>query len=142
MTSTRNSTWSMAAVICCHQSRPPSMPSRSRQSGTLAASRRSRSCAAKASPSLRAYDRKTRGRVSGRVSVFIDSLLLKAARSSGRGNAAIIRAMQPQLATLDHIHVSVADRTAAEAWYRRVLHLERVERLAFWTADHGPLTLA
>jgi catechol-2,3-dioxygenase len=50
--------------------------------------------------------------------------------------------MQPQLATLDHIHVSVADRTAAEAWYRRVLHLERVERLAFWTADHGPLTLA
>ena len=50
-------------------------------------------------------------------------------------------AMQPQLSTLDHIHVFVADRSAAEAWYGRVLNLKRVERLVFWTADHGPLTL-
>ncbi len=49
--------------------------------------------------------------------------------------------MAPELERIDHIHVFVADRPAAEQWYRRVMGLERTEPLAFWAADGGPLTL-
>ncbi|MBL8207670.1 MAG: VOC family protein [Blastocatellia bacterium] len=50
--------------------------------------------------------------------------------------------MPPTLQHIDHIHVHVADRNAAEAWYQSVLGFTRVEQLAFWAADGGPLTLA
>ena len=51
--------------------------------------------------------------------------------------------MPPSLDRIDHIHVFVSDRTAAERWYQRVLGLERVAALAFWANDpNGPLILA
>ena len=49
--------------------------------------------------------------------------------------------MTPELERVDHIHVFVADRAAAERWYARVLGLERVDALAFWAPEGGPLTL-
>lgn len=49
--------------------------------------------------------------------------------------------MSPSLDTIDHVHVFVSDRAAAEAWYARVLGLVRVPDLAFWAADGGPLTV-
>jgi catechol-2,3-dioxygenase len=48
----------------------------------------------------------------------------------------------PPLAGVDHVHVFVADREAAEAWYAHVLGMARVEELALWAVDGGPLTLA
>lgn len=48
----------------------------------------------------------------------------------------------PRLERIDHIHVYVADRARAEAWYARVMGLRRVEALAFWAPGGGPLTLA
>lgn len=50
--------------------------------------------------------------------------------------------MTPTLQRIDHIHVYVSDRNAAEHWYRSVLGLVRVRELEFWAADGGPLTLA
>jgi catechol 2,3-dioxygenase-like lactoylglutathione lyase family enzyme len=50
--------------------------------------------------------------------------------------------MTPALQGVDHVHVFVADRAAAERWYARVLGLARVPALAFWADDGGPLTLA
>ena len=47
----------------------------------------------------------------------------------------------PGLEAVDHIHVFVADRAAAERWYREVLGFTRVPELERWTADQGPLTL-
>ncbi len=47
----------------------------------------------------------------------------------------------PTLERIDHIHVFVRDRAAAEAWYARVLGLRRVPELEVWAADGGPLTL-
>ncbi|MCE9658453.1 MAG: VOC family protein [Burkholderiales bacterium] len=49
--------------------------------------------------------------------------------------------MAPELDRIDHIHVFVADRAAAERWYGRVLGLSRLAPLEFWAADGGPLTL-
>ena len=49
--------------------------------------------------------------------------------------------MTPALQRIDHVHVFVADRVAAEAWYERVMGLQRVAELAFWSADGGPLTM-
>ena len=48
----------------------------------------------------------------------------------------------PPIESIDHIHVHVRDRQAAEAWYARVLGLSRVEHLAAWAFDGGPLTLS
>ena len=48
----------------------------------------------------------------------------------------------PPLDGVDHLHVFVADRAAAERWYADALGLRRVEALAHWAADGGPLTLA
>lgn len=48
----------------------------------------------------------------------------------------------PQLQQVDHIHVFVTDRVAAEVWYERVLGLTRVPRFAQWAVDGGPLFLA
>jgi catechol 2,3-dioxygenase-like lactoylglutathione lyase family enzyme len=50
--------------------------------------------------------------------------------------------MTPSLQRIDHIHIYVSDRNAAEAWYRNVLGFARIEELAFWAADGGPLTIA
>ena len=49
--------------------------------------------------------------------------------------------MTPELERVDHVHVFVSDRTAAERWYARVLGLERIDALAFWAPEGGPLTL-
>ena len=49
--------------------------------------------------------------------------------------------MAPELAGIDHIHVFVADRAAAERWYQRVLGFERVSELEQWATDSGPLTI-
>jgi hypothetical protein len=49
--------------------------------------------------------------------------------------------MAPTLLGIDHIHVFVQDREAAEAWYARVMGLSRSPGLEFWAADGGPLTI-
>ena len=48
--------------------------------------------------------------------------------------------MIPAFQRVDHIHVYVADRAAAEAWYASVLGFARIPELELWAAD-GPLTL-
>jgi catechol 2,3-dioxygenase-like lactoylglutathione lyase family enzyme len=49
--------------------------------------------------------------------------------------------MAPALERFDHIHVYTPDRAAAEKWYARVMGFTRVQDLAFWAPDGGPLTL-
>ena len=49
--------------------------------------------------------------------------------------------MLPEIAAFDHVHVFVANRHAAEAWYERVLGFRRTTELAFWASSGGPLTL-
>ena len=49
--------------------------------------------------------------------------------------------MTPELQRIDHVHVFVSDRVAAEAWYARVMGLRPIPELVFWSADGGPLTL-
>ncbi len=49
--------------------------------------------------------------------------------------------MPPKLKGIDHVHVYVADWAAAEAWYRRVLGLSRVDALMGWAVENGPLTV-
>jgi catechol-2,3-dioxygenase len=49
--------------------------------------------------------------------------------------------MSPEVEAFDHIHVYVADRAAAEQWYRQVLGFTRTQELAVWAAGGGPLTL-
>ena len=50
--------------------------------------------------------------------------------------------MAPNLTGIDHVHVFVSDRVAAEDWYGRALGFKRVPHLASWAAGDGPLTLA
>lgn len=50
--------------------------------------------------------------------------------------------MTPELLNIDHIHVYVQNRQAAELWYQQVLGLTRVSALAGWADNGGPLTLA
>ena len=50
--------------------------------------------------------------------------------------------MPPTIECVDHIHVYVADRKAAEKWYADVLDFKRIAELEFWAADDGgPLTI-
>jgi catechol-2,3-dioxygenase len=49
--------------------------------------------------------------------------------------------MAPILLGVDHIHVFVQDRKAAEGWYSRVMGLSRSPGLEFWAEGGGPLTL-
>ena len=49
--------------------------------------------------------------------------------------------MPPQIEAFDHIHVYVADRAAAESWYRRVLGFARSKELEFWAVSYTHLTL-
>jgi catechol-2,3-dioxygenase len=48
--------------------------------------------------------------------------------------------MIPAFQRVDHIHVHVTDRAAAEAWYASVLGFSRIPELEFWASD-GPLTI-
>ena len=48
--------------------------------------------------------------------------------------------MIPSFQRVDHIHVYVADRAAAEAWYASVLGFSRIPELELWAAG-GPLTV-
>ena len=50
--------------------------------------------------------------------------------------------MAPTLKNIDHVHVFVADRVAAEAWYARMLGFTRIVALESWVAGGGPLTIA
>lgn len=49
--------------------------------------------------------------------------------------------MPPRIDSIDHIHISVVDRTAAERWYEKVLGFTRVKAFEFWAPDGGPLTV-
>lgn len=49
--------------------------------------------------------------------------------------------MPPELSGIDHIHVHVPDRAAAEAWYARVLGFQRFEQYAGWATPDGPLMI-
>ncbi|MEP7121342.1 MAG: VOC family protein [Byssovorax sp.] len=48
--------------------------------------------------------------------------------------------MIPRFQRVDHIHIYVVDRAAAEAWYADVLGFARIPELEFW-AGSGPLTV-
>ncbi|MEL6683623.1 MAG: VOC family protein [Pseudomonadota bacterium] len=51
--------------------------------------------------------------------------------------------MSLHIAGIDHVHIEVADRDAAAAWYDRVLGLQRHAGLATWADDPmGPLILS
>jgi catechol-2,3-dioxygenase len=50
--------------------------------------------------------------------------------------------MAPSLKNIDHVHIMVRDRVAAEAWYANTLGFKRITALESWAADGGPLTLA
>ena len=47
----------------------------------------------------------------------------------------------PQLRSIDHIHVFVSNRVAAERWYENVLGLSRIKEFEFWAEGGGPLTI-
>ena len=49
--------------------------------------------------------------------------------------------MIPTWQGVDHIHVYVSDRAAAEQWYREVLGFRRVAAFEEWATATGPLTL-
>ena len=49
--------------------------------------------------------------------------------------------MPPKLEFIDHIHINVANRAAAEAWYRDYLGFVRDPAFESWVTDKGPLTL-
>lgn len=50
--------------------------------------------------------------------------------------------MTPSFDAIDHLHVHVTDRPAAEAWYERVLGLRRLPAFEHWAQGGGPLTLS
>ncbi len=50
--------------------------------------------------------------------------------------------MAPLVERIDHVHVFVADRPAAEQSYANVLGLTRVDSLVGWALNGGPLTLS
>ncbi len=56
-------------------------------------------------------------------------------------NNAAAKSAPPHLAGVDHIHIYVGDRAAAEQWYGNVLGFKRVEELMLWADEHGPLTV-
>ena len=47
----------------------------------------------------------------------------------------------PPIRSIDHVHIFVTDRAAAESWYQRVLGFTRIKKLEVWATDDGPLTL-
>jgi len=49
--------------------------------------------------------------------------------------------MPLRLQAIDHVHVYVQNRAAAERWYAKVLGFVRSKDLEFWATGGGPLTL-
>ncbi len=49
--------------------------------------------------------------------------------------------MPPKLQSVDHAHVYVTNRAAAEIWYQKVLGLTRVKQFESWAPNNGPLML-
>ncbi len=49
--------------------------------------------------------------------------------------------LMPPLNGIDHVHVYVKDRSAAEQWYQEVLGFEPLEEFMQWASGGGPLTL-
>lgn len=49
--------------------------------------------------------------------------------------------MTPVLSGVDHIHVNVSDRAAAEEWYQDIFGFKRVAALLSWATQTGPLTV-
>ena len=49
--------------------------------------------------------------------------------------------MTPPLQGIDHIHVFVADRAAAERWYADVLGFTRMTEFESWATPNGPLMI-
>lgn len=49
--------------------------------------------------------------------------------------------MPPPFQSLDHVHVHVANRAAAEVWYQRVLGFARIQKFESWAPNNGPLML-
>ena len=47
----------------------------------------------------------------------------------------------PGISGIDHIHVYVKDRGAAEKWYATVLGYRRVSAFESWASKEGPLTI-
>ena len=47
----------------------------------------------------------------------------------------------PSIRNVDHIHVFVSDRAAAERWYESVLGFKRIKEYEFWADGGGPLTI-
>ena len=47
----------------------------------------------------------------------------------------------PSVRSIDHVHVFVTDRAAAQRWYERVLGFTKVKEYEFWAAGGGPLTI-
>jgi catechol-2,3-dioxygenase len=47
----------------------------------------------------------------------------------------------PSVSSIDHVHVHVSDRSAAESWYAQVLGFGRTKELEFWAVGGGPLTI-
>lgn len=49
--------------------------------------------------------------------------------------------MTLRLDRVDHIHIYVTDRVAAEKWYHDVFGLDRYAKLEEWASPQGPLML-
>ncbi len=49
--------------------------------------------------------------------------------------------MAPSVERVDHIHVFVRDRAAAERWYAESLGFARVAALAHWADEGGPVMI-
>lgn len=49
--------------------------------------------------------------------------------------------MIPKMNGVDHVHISVANWSEAEAWYEKVLGFKRIEKFMAWAVDGGPLTI-
>jgi catechol-2,3-dioxygenase len=47
----------------------------------------------------------------------------------------------PPIRSIDHVHVHVRNRVAAERWYAEVLGMTRVKAFEFWAVGAGPLTI-
>lgn len=47
----------------------------------------------------------------------------------------------PILTVIDHVHIYVTDRVAAQKWYAEVLGFTSVQAYLFWVENNGPLTL-
>ncbi len=50
--------------------------------------------------------------------------------------------MTPKLNGIDHIHLYVSNRDAAEKWYEEFMGMKRIEALTSSVAERGPLILS